>query len=108
MNDIDENVSNLKAHPDNAIKPKWIYVTGVASYFLFGAICAFIAFDNNLISPTDTPAERAAHTHELKVVLTSSFLGGGLLGAVFGIGGLWVLRKGSSSNRPADHEDSIS
>jgi hypothetical protein len=82
-----------------------LWITGVLTFLLLGAACAFIAYDNRMISPNDTPAELAAHTKELKVVMLSSFLGGGLLGGVFGAGMLYVVRRGNAATEPTEHED---
>ena len=47
-----------------------LYCLAAAAFFIvFGALCAFIAYDNRLVSPSDTPAEFAQHTEELKIVL---------------------------------------
>jgi hypothetical protein len=82
-----------------------LWIVGVLSFLVFGAICAYIAYDNRMITPNDTPEELAEHTRELKVVMLSSFLGGGLLGGVFGAGMLYVVRRGNSANDPIEHED---
>jgi uncharacterized membrane protein YfcA len=84
-----------------------LWITGVLTFLLFGAVCAYIAYDNRMISPNDTPAELAEHTRELKVVMISSFLGGGLLGGVFGAGMLYVVRRGNADNEPLEHEDEV-
>jgi hypothetical protein len=84
-----------------------VWVVGIVSYLICGGICAFIAYDNKMISPNDTPAEFAAHTRELKIVLVSSFIGGGLLGGLSGACGFWILRRGNADNERIDHEDEI-
>jgi uncharacterized membrane protein YfcA len=100
-------MSSIKSKDSRRKNLILLWIVGVFSFLLCGAICAFIAYDNKMITPNDTPAELAEHTRELKVVLISSFIGGGFLGGIFGAGGFWVVRRGNSDNEPIDHEDEV-
>lgn len=70
-----------------------LILTALGSFLVMGAACAYIAYDNRMVSPRDTPAEFAQHTRELNIVMTESFIGGGILGAAFGVAAFWVLAK---------------
>ena len=100
-------MSSSKAQATKSKNARTLWITGVLTFLVLGAACAFIAYDNRMISPNDTPAELAAHTRELKVVMLSSFLGGGLLGGVFGAGMLYVVRRGNADNEPIDPEAEV-
>jgi hypothetical protein len=80
----------------------WILGTALVCFLGFGAACAFIAYDNRTLAPTDTPEEHKAHLHELKVVLTESFIGGGLLGAATGVLALFCFGKVKTSGNTED------
>ncbi len=84
---------NVQSKLSLAKGPLRFWITGVLSFLLFGAICGYIAYDNRLISPNDTKEELIQHTEELKIVLTESVLGGGLLGAVFSVAALFLLPR---------------
>jgi hypothetical protein len=98
-------MSSPKAQASKNKNTVHLWTVGVLSFLVFGAICAYIAYDNRMITPNDTPEELVEHTMELKVVMLSSFLGGGLLGGVFGAGMLYVVRRGNADNEPIEHED---
>jgi hypothetical protein len=100
-------MSSSKAQAPKSKNAALLWTTGLASFLLFGAICAYIAYDNRMITPNDTPAELIEHTRELKVVMLSSFIGGGLLGGLFGAGMLYVVRRGNADNEPIEHEDEL-
>ncbi|HEY9754768.1 MAG TPA: hypothetical protein V6C97_06395 [Oculatellaceae cyanobacterium] len=92
--DNSTDTSNIR--DKQSVKSKallWILGTSVVCFLGFGGACAFIAYDNRTLAPTDTPEEHKAHLHELKVVLTESFIGGGILGVATGVLTLVCLGK---------------